>query len=93
VRTQSQDTAPEPDGHSGSVLVVINNGDEKSGRIRLPLRGHFADGEILQTLPMEFETTSGQLVTETFRFPVIGGAVELELKERSALILTTEVEK
>lgn len=93
VRAQSQDTATEPDDHSGPVLVVINNGDAKSGRIRLPLRGHFRDGQILQALPIEFETASGQLVTETFRFPVISGAVELELKERSALILTTEVEK
>ncbi|MEN9824615.1 MAG: hypothetical protein RI953_360 [Pseudomonadota bacterium] len=93
VRTQSQDTTPETDGHSGPVLIVFNNGDANSGRIRLPLRGHFADGQILQVIPMEFDTTSGQLVTETFRFPVISGTVELELKERSALILTTEVEK
>jgi hypothetical protein len=70
--------------------VVINNGDAGSGPLRLPLRGHFQDGQGLATVPLEFDSKTGRLTDSTKNYQVQGGAIEVEVKPRSAAILTTK---
>jgi glycosidase len=76
-------------GAGEPVLVVINNGDAGSGPLRLPLRGHFQDGQGLATVPLEFDSKTGRLTDSTKNYQVQGGAIEVEVKPRSAAILTT----
>jgi glycosidase len=77
-------------GPGEPVLVVINNGDAGSGPLRLPLREHFKDGQGLATVPLEFDSKTGRLTDSTKKYQVQGGAIEVEMKARSAVILTTK---
>ena len=78
-------TMEKPDG--GAVLVVINNGDKPSGPLRLPLRGHFTDGQTLCSIPLAFDNATGRLAESVQVYEVRDGAIEVNLKERSALIM------
>jgi len=71
-------------------LVVINNGDAGSGTLQLPLRGHFREGQELVSVPLEFDPKNGQLMEPTKNYQVQGGAIELEMMARGALILTSK---
>jgi hypothetical protein len=72
---------------ASAILVVLNNGDKPSGLLRLPLRGHFSEGQVLRSIALEFDNETGRL-DETVRvYEVRDGAIEVDLKERSALIL------
>jgi alpha-amylase len=75
---------------AGAVLVVLNNGDKQSGLLRLPLRGHFTDGQTLRSIPLEFDAKTGRLDESTKAYEVRDGAIQVELKERSALVLEPE---
>ncbi|MFM8458497.1 MAG: alpha-amylase family glycosyl hydrolase, partial [Chthoniobacterales bacterium] len=74
----------------GAILVALNNGDKSSGPLRLPLRGHFTDGQTLRSIPLEFDAKNGRLDESTKVYEVRDGAIQVELKERSALILEVE---
>ena len=76
-------------GAGEPVLVVINNGDAGSGPLRLPLRGHFREGQELATVPLEFDSKTGRLTDPTKNYQVQAGSIEVEVKARSAAILTT----
>jgi len=78
-------TMEKPD--TGTVLVVFNNGDKPSGALRLPLRGHFTDGQTLRSIPLEFDSKTGRLDGSVSNYEVRDGAIEVNLKERSALTL------
>ena len=78
----------EPD--TGTILVVLNNGDKPSGPLRLPLRGHFTDGQLLRSIPLEFDNETGRLEKSAKVYEVRDGAIEVDLKERGALILKHE---
>jgi hypothetical protein len=71
-------------------LVVLNNGDKPSGPLRLQLRGHFTDSQLLRSLPLEFDNETGRLDKSAKVYEVRDGAIEVDLKERSALILKNE---
>jgi len=75
-------------GAGEPVLVVINNGDSGSGLLRLPLRGHFAEGEDLTVLPLERDAETGRLIESGRRYPVRDGFVEVEVGGRGSLILS-----
>ena len=79
-------TMPEA-GAGATVLVVLNNGDSGSGAMRLPVGEHFAEGELLRTIPVEFDGKTGQLTASAPSHTVCEGAIEVELKGRSALLL------
>jgi len=81
------------DGDGGAVLVVFNNGDSGTGPMRLPLRGHFGESRELVSLPLEFDQASGEIEGSGRSFAVSDGAVEVELKERSALVLVEKAAK
>ncbi|MFM8232199.1 MAG: alpha amylase C-terminal domain-containing protein, partial [Chthoniobacterales bacterium] len=74
----------------GAILVALNNGDKSSGPLRLPLHGHFTDGQTLRSIPLEFDAKNGRLDESTKVYEVRDGAIQVELKERSALILEVE---
>ena len=76
-------------GAGEPVLVVINNGDSGSGLLRLPLRGHFAEGKELVVLPLERDAETGRLIESGRRYPVRDGFVEVEVGGRGSLILST----
>ena len=78
----------EPD--TGTILVVLNNGDKPSSPLRLPLRRHFTNGQLLRSLPLEFDNESGRLEKSAKVYEVRDGAIEVDLKERGALILKHE---
>ena len=78
----------EPD--TGTILVVLNNGDKPSGPLRLPLRGHLTDGQLLRSIPLEFDNETGRLEKSAKVYEVRDGAIEVDLKERGALILKHE---
>jgi hypothetical protein len=78
----------EPD--TGTILVVLNNGDKPSGPLRLPLRGHFTDGQLLSSLPLEFDNETGHLDKSAKVYEVRDGSIEVDLKERGTLILKHE---
>ncbi|MFM8807402.1 MAG: alpha-amylase family glycosyl hydrolase, partial [Chthoniobacterales bacterium] len=78
-------TMEKPD--TGTVLVVFNNGDKPSGPLRLPLRGHFTNGQTLRSIPLAFDSKTGRLDGSVSNYEVRDGAIEVDLKERSALIL------
>jgi hypothetical protein len=71
-------------------LVVLNNGDKPSSPLRLPLRRHFTNGQLLRSLPLEFDNESGRLEKSAKVYEVRDGAIEVDLKERGALILKHE---
>ena len=75
---------------TGAVLVVLNNGDKSSGPLRLPLRGHFTDGQLLHSIPLEFDNETGRLEESTKVYELRDGVIEVALKERSALILEAQ---
>ena len=79
-------TMPEVDA-GATVLVVLNNGDAGSGALRLPVGEYFAEGELLRTIPVEFDEKTGQLAETAQSHTVSEGAIEVELKGRSALLL------
>jgi glycosidase len=72
---------------AGAVLVVLNNGDKQSGLLRLPLRGHFTEGQTLRSIPLEFDAGTGRLNERADDYEVRDGSIEVDLKERSALLL------
>jgi hypothetical protein len=72
------------------VLVVVNNGDAGSGTLQLPLRGHFREGQELVTVPLEFDSKSGRLMESAKDYQVKGGGIKLDMKARSAVILTSK---
>jgi len=72
---------------TGTILVVLNNGDKPSGPLRLPLRGHFTDSQLLRSIPLEFDDETGRLDESAKKYEVRDGAIAVDLKERSALIL------
>jgi glycosidase len=72
------------------VLVVIHNGDTYSGPLKLPLRGHFRDGQDLTAVSLEVDGKSDRKLESDRRYPVREGSIELELPARRGLILTTE---
>ena len=72
---------------TGTILVVLNNGDKPSDPLRLPLRGHFTDGQLLRSIPLEFDNETGRLDKSAKEYQVRDGAIEVALKERSALLL------
>jgi len=74
----------------GAVLVVFNNGDSGTGPMRLPLRGHFGESGELVSVPLEFDRTTGKIEPEGKSFAVRDGALELEVAERSALVLVAK---
>jgi glycosidase len=74
----------------GAILVVLNNSDKPSGPLRLPLRGHFTDGQTLRSIPLEFAAKNGRLDESTKVYEVRDGAIQVELKQRSALVLKPE---
>ena len=74
----------------GAILVVLNNSDKPSGPLRLPLRGHFTDGQTLRSIPLEFDAKNGRLDESTKVYEVRDGAIQVELKQRSALVLKPE---
>jgi hypothetical protein len=77
-----------PDAESGeTILVVLNNGDAGSGVLRLPVGGHFAEGQVLKSIPVEFDEETGQLAESTQTRTVRDGAIEVELEARGALLL------
>jgi len=78
----------EPD--TGTILVVLNNGDKPSSPLRLPLRRHFTNGQLLRSLPLEFDNETGRLEKSAKVYEVRDGAIEVDLKERGALILKHE---
>lgn len=78
------------EGADGAVLVVFNNGDAESGPMRLPLRGHFGESQELESIPLEFDKASGKISGSGQSFAVRDGAVELELKERTAVVLVAK---
>ncbi|MFM8719813.1 MAG: hypothetical protein ACKOFH_09835, partial [Chthoniobacterales bacterium] len=61
--------------------------DKPSGPLRLPLRGHFIDGQTLRSIPLAFDSKTGRLDGSVSNYEVRDGAIEVDLKERSALIL------
>jgi alpha-amylase len=71
------------------ILVIINNGDAGSGALRLPLRGHFREGATLRSIPLEADAATGQLVPDNTTYRIEQGALEVELKGRSVLLLNT----
>ena len=75
---------------AGAILVVLNNGDKPSSPLRLPLRRHFTNGQLLRSLPLEFDNESGRLEKSAKVYEVRDGAIEVDLKERGALILKHE---
>jgi len=75
---------------AGAILVVLNNGDKPSGPLRLPLRGHFAEAQALRSVPLEFDNDNGHLDESPKDYEVRDGTVEVDLKERSALILEVQ---
>jgi len=75
------------DSDSRAILVVLNNGDKESGPLRLPLGENFAEGQELRSIPLEFDPESGQLDKAAKVHAVRDGAIEVNIKERSALIL------
>jgi hypothetical protein len=72
------------------VLVVIHSGDTYSGPLKLPLRGHFRDGQDLTAVSLEVDGKSDRKLESDRRYPVREGSIELELPARRGLILTTE---
>jgi hypothetical protein len=66
---------------------LLNNGDKPSGPLRLPLRGHFTDGQLLRSIPLEFDNKTGHLDKSAKVYAVRDGSIEVDLKERSALLL------
>ena len=72
---------------AGAVLVVLNNGDKQSGLLRLPLREHFTEGQTLRSIPLEFDAGTGRLNERADDYEVRDGSIEVDLKERSALLL------
>ena len=74
----------------GAILVTLNNGDKPSGPLRLPLRGHFTDGQTLRSIPLAFDSKTGRLDESVSNYEVRDGAIQVELKERSALVLKPE---
>jgi len=77
------------DSDTDTILVVFNNGDAESGPLRLPLGENFAEGQELRSIPLEFDPETGRLEGSTKAYQVRDGAIEVALKERSALILKT----
>ncbi|MFM8684887.1 MAG: hypothetical protein ACKOEG_14130, partial [Chthoniobacterales bacterium] len=71
----------------GAILVALNTGDKSSGPLRLPLRGHFTNGQTLRSIPLAFDSKTGRLDESVRNYEVRDGAIEVDLKERSALIL------
>lgn len=78
-------TMEKPD--AGTILVVFNNGDKPVDPLRLPLRGHFTDGQTLRSIPLAFDKATGQLDESVQFYVVREGAIDVDLQERSALIL------
>jgi alpha-amylase len=77
-----------PDAKSGeTILVVFYNGDEGSGVLRLPVGVHFAEGQVLKSIPLEFDAETGQLAESTQTRTVRDGAIEVEINARGALLL------
>jgi len=77
-----------PDAKSGeTLLVVLNNGDEGSGVLRLPVGGHFAEGQVLKSIPVEFDAETGELAESSQSHTVRDGAIEVELVARGALLM------
>ena len=72
------------------VLVVLNNSDKPSGPLRLPLRGHLTEGQTLRSIPLAFDHKTGRLDESVSNYKVREGAIEVDLKERSALILEVQ---
>ena len=77
-----------PDAKSGeTLLVVLNNSDEGSGVLRLPVGGHFAEGQVLKSIPVEFDAETGELAESSQSHTVRDGAIEVELVARGALLM------
>ena len=70
--------------------MVINNGDAGSGSLRLPLRGHWKEGQELVTVPLEIDSKTGRAMESAKGYQVQGGIIELEVKAREALILVSK---
>ena len=96
VRRQDEPASPNvwafvrkmPDANTGStVLVAFNNGDAQSGPVRLPVGGHFAEGQVLESIPVEFDPQTGRLDETIQTHTVRDGAIEVEMKARRALLL------
>lgn len=75
---------------TGPVLVVLNNGDKPSSPLRLPLRGHFTEGQTMHSIPLAFDNETGRLDETVQFYEVREGAIEVDLQERSALILEVQ---
>jgi glycosidase len=75
---------------AATVLVVLNNGDKPSGLLRLPMRGHFTEGQTLRSIPLAFDNETGRLDESVQVYEVREGAIQVELKERSVLILEVQ---
>ena len=67
--------------------MVIHNGDTDSGPLRLPLRGHFRDGQELTAVSLELNGKTGRKLASDRRYPVREGSIEVELPARRGLIL------
>jgi glycosidase len=78
------------DSDNGVILVVFNNGDAESGPLRLPLGENFTEGQEVRSIPLEFDPETGRLEESTKTYQVSDGAIEVDLKERSALILEAQ---
>ena len=78
------------DSDNGAILVVFNNGDAESGPLRLPLGENFTEGQEVRSIPLEFDPETGRLEESTKTYQVSDGAIEVDLKERSALILEAQ---
>ena len=70
------------------MLVVIHNGDADSGPLKLPLRGHFRDGQELTAVSLELDGKTGRKLESDRRYPVREGSIEVELPTRRGLILS-----
>ena len=75
-------------GAGDPVLVVIHNGDANSGRLQLPLRGHFRDGQELTAVSLELDEKTGRKLESDRRYLVREGSIEVELPARRGLIFS-----
>jgi hypothetical protein len=55
--------------------------------VRLPVGGHFAEGQVLESIPVEFDPQTGRLDETIQTHTVRDGAIEVEMKARRALLL------
>ncbi len=89
VRSINVQLNPDRAGSAAPILVIFNNGNESSGLLRLPLRGHFGDGVRLSSIPLESDTATGKLMPDKRNYRVQNGGIELEIPGRSVLLLTS----